>query len=80
MVKHHVIFTGYYLFHLGGHDRHQREQLRGHPAYDKTKRFVDDWDGPAFDPSYDTLPLSTFEPMVRRVFVRRAHSQRCEVR
>ena len=79
VVKNHVIFNGYYFFHLGGHDRHQHQQLEGHPAYDRAKQFVDDWDGPAFDPDYDTLPISTFEPMVRSVFAGKARSQWREV-
>ena len=79
VVKNHVMFSGYYFFHLGGQDRHRREQLRDHGAYDKAKHFVDEWDARAFDPDYDTLPLSTFEPMIRRVLARKARSQWREV-
>ena len=32
------------------------------------EQFADDWDQQAFDPSYDTLPLEHFEPLVRKVF------------
>jgi predicted HD phosphohydrolase len=32
--------------------------------------FCERWDQRAFDPDYDTLPLETFEPTVRRVFAR----------
>ena len=28
----------------------------------------------AFDPDYDSLPLSAFEPMVRRVFARESRT------
>jgi predicted HD phosphohydrolase len=31
-------------------------------------QFCERWDQCAFDPDYDTLPLETFEPMVRRLF------------
>ncbi len=70
LVRNHAIFSGYYYFHLTGGDRNAHLELRGHPAYAKTKRFVEEWDGTSFDPAYDTLPLETFEPMVRRVFDR----------
>ena len=29
---------------------------------------VDDWDAPAFDPSFEVDPLESFEPEVTRVF------------
>ncbi len=32
------------------------------------ERFADEWDQIAFDPDYDTLPLSHFEDKVRKVF------------
>jgi len=51
-------------------DRFQREQYRGHPAFDKTVDFCERWDQESFDPSYDTLPLAVFEPMLRRIFAR----------
>lgn len=70
MVEHHVVFSGYYFAQFVGRDRHAHEALKGHPAYEKTKNFVRHWDGPSFDPDYDTLPLEHFEPMVRRLFAR----------
>ncbi|MFO1061412.1 MAG: HD domain-containing protein [Dongiaceae bacterium] len=74
MVEKHVVFTGYYFFHLCGLDRDEHRKLKGHPAYERTMRFVRDYDCPSFDPAYDTLPLSVFEPMVRRLFARRPRS------
>ncbi len=74
IVKHHGIFQGYYYFHHYGKDRNAREQFRGHPAFEKTIEFCSKWDQMAFDPSYDTMPLSAFEPIVRRVFARPAWS------
>ena len=32
------------------------------------EQFADEWDQIAFDPDYDTLPLSHFEPLVRKIF------------
>jgi predicted HD phosphohydrolase len=68
MVQHHGIFQGYYFFHHIGLDRHMREQFRGHPQFTLTEEFCALYDNPAFDPKGETLPISEFEPMVRRVF------------
>ena len=68
MVQNHGIFQGYYFFHHIGLDRHLREQFRDHPYFDRTAEFCARYDGPAFDPKRETLPLSFFEPMVRRLF------------
>ena len=68
MVQNHGIFQGYYFFHHLGMDRHMREQFAGHPHYERTAEFCELYDSPAFDPSAETLPLSEFEPMVRRLF------------
>jgi predicted HD phosphohydrolase len=68
MVERHGIFQGYYFFHHLGMDRDQREQFRGHPWFERTALFCERYDGPAFDPKGETLPLDFFEPMVRRVF------------
>ena len=68
MVEQHAIFQGYYFFHHLGMDRDMRERFRGHRWFDRTAEFCARYDGPAFDPRGETLPLSFFEPMVRRVF------------
>ena len=68
MVEKHGIFQGYFFFQHLGMDRNMREQFRGHPCFEKTAEFCERYDGPAFDPGAETLPLEFFEPMVRRVF------------
>ncbi len=68
MVEKHGIFQGYYFFHHLGMNRDAREEFRGHEWFDRTARFCELYDGPAFDPKGETLPLEYFEPMVRRVF------------
>jgi predicted HD phosphohydrolase len=68
MVEQHAIFQGYYFFHHLGMDRDMRERFRGHRWFDRTAEFCALYDGPAFDPRGETLPLAFFEPMVRRVF------------
>ena len=70
MVKHHGIFQGHYFFHHIGLDRDMREQFREHPHYQRTAEFCELYDNPAFDPRAETLPLSEFEPMVRRLMAR----------
>ena len=67
MLEKHGIFQGYYFFHHVGMDRNQREEFRGHPWFEKTALFCERYDGPAFDPKGETLPLEFFEPMVRRL-------------
>jgi hypothetical protein len=49
-------------------DRNLREQFRGHPSFERTARFCERYDSPAFDPRAETMPLEAFEPMLRRVF------------
>ena len=68
MVQHHGIFQGYYFFHHIGLDRNLREQFRGHAHFTRTEEFCALYDNPAFDPKAEALPLSEFEPLVRRVF------------
>ncbi len=70
LVLHHGVFQGYYYFHHHDMDRDAREQFRGHPAFQKTVDFCENWDQRSFDGSYDTMPLEAFEPMVRRLFER----------
>ena len=49
-------------------DRDQHEQFRGHPWFEQTALFCERYDGPAFDPRGEILPLEFFEPMVRNLF------------
>lgn len=74
MVKHHAIFQGYYFFHYLGMDRNLRDNYKDHPHFMRTIEFVSKYDSPAFDPEAETLPLSYFEPMVRRVFAKPVRS------
>jgi predicted HD phosphohydrolase len=67
MVAHHGIFQGHYFFHHIGLDRDLRENFRGHPGFDRTAEFCELYDNPAFDPKAETLPISEFEPMLRRL-------------
>ena len=42
--------------------------LKSHPQYEQTIEFCALYDAAAFDPSYENLPLSFFEPMLKRLF------------
>ena len=70
MVQHHGIFQGHYFFHHLGMDRDMRDRYRGHPHYDRTAEFCELYDAPAFNPHGETLPISEFEPMIRRLMAR----------
>ncbi len=67
MVQNHGIFQGYNFFHHIGLDRNLRDRFRDHPNYGRTAEFVERYDNPAFDPKARTLPVSEFEPILRRV-------------
>ena len=67
MVAHHGIFQGYYFFHHLGLNRNMREAFRDSPYFAQTEEFCAKYDSPSFDRAAETLPLSHFEPMVRRV-------------
>jgi predicted HD phosphohydrolase len=50
-----------------GHGRRARYRHALRPGYAMAKRFVDEWDLPSRDPSYDTLPVEHFAPLVHDV-------------
>ena len=68
MVEKHAMFQGYYFFEHIGLDPNMRDQFRSHPHFERTARFCELYDNPAFDPKAECAPLAFFEPMVRRVF------------
>lgn len=70
VIQHHGIFQMVYYAHHTGGDRNAREKYRDSPHYQAAVDFCERWDQAAFDPDYDTEPLSFFEPMVREVFAR----------
>lgn len=74
LAKHHPVFQGYYYYHHVGRDQNERERFRGHPEFERTAHFCERWDQVSFDPGYDTMPLSAFEPMVRRLFAKKPFS------
>jgi predicted HD phosphohydrolase len=68
MVQNHAVFQGYNFFHYLGMDRNMRDMFKASPHYAQTEEFVALYDNPAFDLTKEILPISEFEPMVRRFF------------
>ena len=60
----------FYGRHLGVNPD-ERERYRGQPHFDRTAEFCQLYDELSFDPDYQTEPMATFEPMVRRVLDKR---------
>lgn len=73
VIEQHGLFQSYYYAHHYGRSRDGRERFRAHPWFEKCAQFCERWDQASFDPDFPTLPLSAFEPAVRRVFTRPAH-------
>lgn len=67
MLAHHGIFQTYYFGDKLGIDPNRRDQFKSSPYYDQTVEFCAKYDEVAFDPDYRSEPMSTFEPMVRKL-------------
>jgi predicted HD phosphohydrolase len=78
VVRHHGVFQGYHYWDKLGLDKNSRDRYRDSPFFDAAAHFCGAWDQVSFDPSYDTLPLEAFEPLVREVFARPATGFRDE--
>lgn len=70
MLNQHGIFQGYYFFQHLGLDRDMREAFRGHEHFEYTAQFCHQYDQNSFDPSYESMPLEAFAPMVQRVMAK----------
>ncbi|HZT66005.1 MAG TPA: HD domain-containing protein [Acidimicrobiales bacterium] len=68
VIRTHQDFQGRHYYHHFGGDANARDKYTGAEWFSLGEKFADEWDQKAFDPSYDTLPLEHFEPMVREVF------------
>ncbi|AFQ51109.1 MULTISPECIES: HD domain-containing protein [Burkholderia] len=74
VVQHHGIFQTYYYGHHYGWDRFARNEFLTHPFYQKAVDFCERWDQSSFDDEYASEPIETFEPIVMRVFSRKAYA------
>jgi predicted HD phosphohydrolase len=70
MVQKHDVFQGYFFWHFVGRDRNAREEYRGHPNFDLTAEFCEDYDQVSFDVNYANMPLEEFQPLVRDLMSR----------
>ncbi len=73
VVEHHGIFQMLYYAHHYNWDENARDQFKDHPCFDSCAAFCERWDQSSFDPEYDMQPLEHFEPMLRKVFARKAY-------
>ena len=67
LLKYHPLFQTYFYARHLGLDPNAREQFRNESWYQATVDFCAKYDEVSFDPDYSNEPMSTFEPMVRRV-------------
>jgi hypothetical protein len=70
VLVHHAIFQTYFCARHLGLDPTARDRYKESPRYQACVDVTTNWDEVSFDPKYRSEPLSTFEPMVRRVLVR----------
>jgi len=73
VLEHHEIFQSHYYQHAMNMPKDVRDAFKDYPYFQACCDFCEKYDAPAFDPTYETLPLSYFEPMVHRVFAKPAY-------
>ena len=76
IVEQHGLFQNYYYVHHLGGNRDARDKYRDHPWFEACRHFCANYDQCSFDPDYRWEPLSSFEPLVRKIFTRPAHDTR----
>ena len=76
IIRTHQDFQGRHYYALLGKDPEARRQYVKEPWYPQACQFTDEWDQAAFDPEYDTLPISHFEPMIDRLFAQMPETAR----
>jgi predicted HD phosphohydrolase len=75
MVEQHALFQGYQYFHYVGADRNMRDQYLGHPYYERTLEFCDEFDQRSFDATYKSMPLEEYAPLVHDIVLRKTGSK-----
>ncbi len=73
IIEKHGEFQTYYYAHHFGEDRNKRDKYKGHKHYQACIDFCEKYDQASFDPNFKSLPLSEFEPMVKRIFSRKPY-------
>jgi len=70
VIRNHMTFEARFYGAQLGIDPLAYRSMERESWYPLAMRFTGEWDQRSFDPEYETLPLSYFEPMVRRIFAR----------
>ena len=70
VIRHHGIFQLYRRGAKPDKDPNRRERYRASPHYETCIRFCERWDQTSFDPTYRSLSLADFAPILRRVLTR----------
>lgn len=70
MLTEHGLFQTYFYARHVGLDPNARDKFKADPAYEQTVEFCAKYDEVSFDQDYKNEPLSTFEPMVRKLLTK----------
>jgi predicted HD phosphohydrolase len=65
VLRHHQIFQARFTAEPGSEAAREFEAYRGEPWFEAALHFSGEWDAPAFEPGYASLPLAEFEPLLR---------------
>jgi len=68
----HGVFQMKYYADKLGLNPDERDRWKSHKWFASCEKFCRDWDQMAFDPDYESKPLSHFEPVLRQIFSRPA--------
>ena len=68
----HGVFQMKYYADKLGLNPDERDRWKDHKWFASCEKFCRDWDQMAFDPDYESKPLSHFEPLLRQIFSRPA--------
>lgn len=73
ILSQHEVFQGYYYFDKVADDPNKRDALQESPHWELARRFCEEYDQTAFDPSYPSLPIDFFLPIINRVVSRKPY-------
>ena len=68
IIRTHQDFQGEHYYQYMGKPQDLRNQYKDESWYSKAVEFTDEWDQAAFDPSYETDSLESFEPLISKFF------------
>ena len=68
----HGVFQMKYYADKLGLNPDERDRWKDHKWFEPCEKFCRDWDQMAFDPDFESKPLSHFEPLLRQIFSRPA--------